>query len=395
MLRCVLVLGLIGCGHVDFDDAGATARPCNDTGLQAGAPWPMQGGCADHGGRSTHVGPHSLPVKWMVELEAIQGTCSPPVIGNDGTIYVGSENNGAGIQAITPTGTVVWAADVANMSAAAALGGSVLYGGTGGTLSAIDLRSSAVLWQAPGDVIEVDSSPTIGPDGSIYFGAEDATIRAYDSNGFQEWAFTAAADVDASPAIGADGTIIAGTILATPGSAALYALDPVTGSMVWSQQFDGAVSTAAIGADGSIYVGSDDGHLYQLARDGTPGWTFAGGAGVYAPAIGADGTIYVGSADDALYALDPAAGTPRWKYVTGGPIEATPTIGLDGTIYIISSDGFLYALSPAGKLIDHAQLGQTCSSFASSAIGADGTLFATGNVVNGTDSIGYLYAFGP
>ena len=35
------------------------------------------------------------------------------------------------------------------------------------------------------------------------------------------------------------------------------------------------------------------------------------------PAIGADGTIYVGSDDDNLYALNPADGSLKWKYATG------------------------------------------------------------------------------
>jgi outer membrane protein assembly factor BamB len=53
-------------------------------------------------------------------------------------------------------------------------------------------------------------------------------------------------------------------------------------------------------------VGSFDGKLYALDPDGTQKWEFVTGAVVYSsPAIGADGTIYVGSNDSNLYAIGP------------------------------------------------------------------------------------------
>ena len=47
-------------------------------------------------------------------------------------------------------------------------------------------------------------------------------------------------------------------------------------------------------------------------------WKYATGMSRHSsPALGADGTIYVGSADDNLYALTPN-GSLKWKYATGG-----------------------------------------------------------------------------
>ena len=63
-----------------------------------------------------------------------------------------------------------------------------------------------------------------------------------------------------------------------------------------------------------------------------------------APAIGADGTIYMGSYDHNLYALD-SNGVPKWSYHTGEAIDySCPAIGADGTIYVGSNDGKLYAI---------------------------------------------------
>lgn len=62
------------------------------------------------------------------------------------------------------------------------------------------------------------------------------------------------------------------------------------------------------------------------------------------PAIGADGTVYVGSNDDKLYAFNPD-GSLKWDSGTtiGGNVFSSPAIGADGTVYIGSDDDKLYA----------------------------------------------------
>jgi sugar lactone lactonase YvrE len=61
------------------------------------------------------------------------------------------------------------------------------------------------------------------------------------------------------------------------------------------------------------------------------------------PALGADGTIYVGSGVWKLSALKPD-GTQKWVFPTGGLVFSSPAIGADGTIYVGSADGNLYAI---------------------------------------------------
>ena len=62
------------------------------------------------------------------------------------------------------------------------------------------------------------------------------------------------------------------------------------------------------------------------------------------PAIGADGTIYIGSEDNNLYAFNPD-GSLQWQYLTSGSIDSSPAIAADGTIYVGSDDHYLYAFS--------------------------------------------------
>ncbi|MDN5325305.1 MAG: hypothetical protein PWP02_1024, partial [Thermosipho sp. (in: thermotogales)] len=63
-------------------------------------------------------------------------------------------------------------------------------------------------------------------------------------------------------------------------------------------------SSPAIGADGTIYVGSDDDYLYAINPDGSLKWKIYGINN--SPAIDSDGTIYVGGTFD-LYAVTSAS----------------------------------------------------------------------------------------
>ena len=56
-------------------------------------------------------------------------------------------------------------------------------------------------------------------------------------------------------------------------------------------------------------------------------WAFSTDSDIESsPAIGADGTIYVGSDDKHLYAINPD-GLVMWEYGTGANIESSPAIG--------------------------------------------------------------------
>ena len=66
------------------------------------------------------------------------------------------------------------------------------------------------------------------------------------------------------------------------------------------------------------------------------------------PAIGADGTVYVGSEDKKLYALDAETGKQKWAFGTAGKVESSPAIGQDGIIYVGSWDKKVYAVYGGG-----------------------------------------------
>lgn len=117
------------------------------------------------------------------------------------------------------------------------------------------------------------------------------------------------------------------------------ATQPAPGTLKW--RFDTRVSitsSAAIDANGTIYVGSRD--FYAFHPDGILKWQYPIETG-QPPVIGADGTIYV-TAPLNLHAFHPN-GALKWSSSFGIP-WAAPALGADGTIYFGSWDGYFYAL---------------------------------------------------
>jgi len=186
----------------------------------------------------------------------------------------------------------------------------------------------------------INSSPAIGPDGTVYVGSDDGYLYAINPDGTEKWSFETGDSVTSSPAIGADGTVYVGS-----NDGFLYAINP-DGTKKWSVETgDYVTSSPAIGADGTIYVGSNDGFLYAINPDGTKKWSYeeTGGPVTSSPAIGAGGTVYVGSYDGYLYAIN-SDGSYKWSFGYEDPIYSSPAIGADGTIYVGDNYGYLYAI---------------------------------------------------
>ncbi len=163
-------------------------------------------------------------------------------------------------------------------------------------------------------------------------------------NGTEKWSFSTGDYVVSSPAVGGDGTVYVGS-----DDGNVYALNGSTGSEIWNFTTGGDVhySSPAVGGDGTVYIGSVDGNVYALnGSDGSEIWNFTTGDGVdSSPAIGADGTVYIGSEDNHVYALDGSTGSEIWNFTTGNDVRSSPAIGSDGTIYIGSYDHNVYALT--------------------------------------------------
>ena len=205
------------------------------------------------------------------------------------------------------------------------------------------------------------------------------------NTGTLKWKFLTGGRVRSSPAIGADGTIYVGS-----DDRSLYALRP-DGTPRWTVPTGGEVaSSPAIGGD-VIYVGSADGSLYAVNADGSLKWKLPlGGGAVYSsPAIADDGTVYIGTNAGSLHAVG-SDGVQKWKLPlpTPGSIVTTPAIAPDGTIYVGAENPEFYAVTPTSGMIKWTFKRTGNPGTTSAAVGTDGTVY-----VGAQD--GSLYALNP
>jgi outer membrane protein assembly factor BamB len=365
----------------------------------ADSPWSMFCHDAQHTGRSSHNGPQAPTLKWKVKMFGNIDTS--PVIDANGTIYNGFTwlNNGLGyaqLYAINPDGTQKWLWSDSQRNSnffdtpAIGIDGTIYFGTLIGEFYALNPDGSQK-WRYSLGSGEFQSSPAIGIDGTIYvgYGANTNYFCAFNPDLTVKWTYPTDSPIFSSPAIGNDGTIYFG-----PKYYKFFALNP-DGSLKWSYDFEhigDLFSSPTIGGNGAIYVlinrSGGNGGLYSFNPDGSLNCFFnMVGSGWFTPAstpaIGADGTIYLGSNSNKFYAINPNC-TLKWSFMTGDDIVSSPAIGANGIIYFGSKDDNLYALNPDGSLKWTYKTGDDV--VASPAIGSDGTLY-----VSSYDS--YVYAF--
>jgi PKD repeat protein len=262
---------------------------------------------------------------------------SSATIGADGTIYIGSCDKK--LYALNPDGTLKWTyitEDEIYGSVTIGADGTIYFGSADKKVYAINPDGTLKWTYTTGKVIL--GSAVVGADGTIYIGSSDKKIYAINPEGKLKWTYTVKSAIY-GVAIGADGTIYIGS------NNNLYAINP-DGTLKWTYNTNNSTfrSTPAIATDGTIYIAYySNNNLYAINPDGTLKWTYTAKNYINgSPALGADGTIYIGSSDNKVYAINPD-GTLKWTYTTGNIINSSPAIAADGTLYIGSSDGKLYA----------------------------------------------------
>jgi len=369
-------------------------EPANSVPLNGGpmdSPWPMY----SHDVRHTGLSPYStadnpLTEKWRFPL-SYDNFYAGFILDGNGTIYGASYY----IYGIYPNGTEKWRYYIGESESTPAIDeNGVLYIGTiwGWTnyLHAIYSNNGTQKWQYPvGN--DIDSSPAIGSDGTIYFGDWSGNVHAVNPNGTRKWMYHTGDVITSSPAIGDDGTIYIGSH-----DDYVYAFYP-NGTVKWRFNTGNWVhASPTIGPDGMIYIGCDTGYLYALyPNNGTMKWRCMVGGTWASPSRGADGTFYVGTWDMRFYAVNPN-GTIKWTYNAPGRIwfGSSATVSSDGTIYFGTTtqdggSGALIALNPDGT----ERFRDTYGYYATSpAIGEDGTVYAAS--FNYAGHSGHLHAFG-
>jgi outer membrane protein assembly factor BamB len=219
--------------------------------------------------------------------------------------------------ALSPDGAPLWSAATGSGHAPAIAADGSLYLGVDKSLVALD-AGGAIKWEykiEPGNDSLPFTAAAIGAGGVIYIGC-DKDFYAINPDGTQQWVYHAGeTDRDAipgAPAIGGDGTLyfVKGDS-EVPATHKLVALNP-DGTLKWEYYANGYFfeSAVTVDADGTAYVGIKDTYsLYAVNPDGSLKWTFDDPHAEVGPvAIGADGTLYFGVDDGSVYALGSGGG---------------------------------------------------------------------------------------
>ena len=296
--------------------------------------------------------------KWRVQLVGPPASTAPAVAA-DGTIYV--HTNGAGapmaveaLQAFDPAdGSSKWSVTFGGgapvstsfVQSAPIVGpdGTIYVGSQDGKLYALRPADGGTKWSRA-TFNTISSSPALSPDGATVYLHDHTGLFAFKAlDGTDRWTFPINVNGGTgSPSVGADGTIY----FAHVSNATLYAINP-DGTIKWAQILGSApVSTPALGPDGTIYAGANG--LYALAANGTSKWRFSEALFSSAsPVVGNDGTVYWRESSH-LYAVHPD-GTLSWQRTIPFPslpgLDPTPAIGSDGTLYVPVVD----PLDPLGQ----------------------------------------------
>lgn len=311
----------------------------------ANSPWPKYGGKDLRNTCIQAVAGSPLPfpqVKWRTYKGSGYGSLSTPVIDTQGNIYVGDYDGW--LTVLDKEGNIKWRyfvnSDGIDSSAAIGDDGTVYVGSYAnypGQLLALN-PDGTLKW-----VYETDDafySPTIAPDRTIYVGG-DRYIYAINPDGTLKWKQDGYTLFCHPPAIDIERNVIY--------TLGLYAYQP-DGQLKW--YYAGRIRGGPIiDSNGHVYTVGYRGYVYALYPDGTLKWggqkTTDRNLGL---ALGIDGTVLVGCDDGGLYAFDPDTGNLKWKHQRSDWVF-NPCVSASGVIYCTDRDGYIFALNHEGVLL--------------------------------------------
>lgn len=355
------VLGALGVASV-----GGTGPVGSVRGQATSGSWPMHQGNARNTGWLP--GPDGVATAvdsdWV--FEAFYGPNALSVA--DGTVYVTDDNDGTNpyrgtVYALSATdGSEQWRREFdrwAQTTPAVADGRVyVTTNGKGdGHVYAFEAGSGDLLWRYDTES-EIVCAPTVANE-RLYLGLIGDEVVALDpATGDVDWRTGVGGAVWGSPAV-ADGYLYVGTDPSpledrpTTSPASVYALAADDGTIQWeSEAGEVRITASPVLADGTVFVGADDGVLRALSVvDGTTEWTHTvGSEGSETPVVH-DGTVYANS-QGSLVALDASDGTVRWEHESDD--LAAQLVGTTGALYAKAGDRLLAVdtAEEAGQRLD-------------------------------------------
>jgi outer membrane protein assembly factor BamB len=239
------------------------------------------------------------------------GQPTSPAVMADGSVVVG--DTAGQVAAMTPTVDgpgVRWEIGLGEQSygsVARSVDGATAYQSV--TSGVVAIREGTVVWRwrIPSEIVEV--SPAVAPDGTVVIGTNDNyQYGLRPSDGTVRWRHARPRWTYSSPGVTRDGISYFGDH-----GNRITGLDASTGREVFAFQGSrtdlnpggiGIWTSVLVDVNHTVYVGTRQGLIYGVNRDGKKLWQLETNATVDSyPALTADGALVVGVTDGRLLAI--------------------------------------------------------------------------------------------
>lgn len=272
-----------------------------------------------------------------------------PTVAND-TVFVGGQD-GKLYAVDATTGDRRWERQLSNriVRSSPVVWNDTVFISSSDGIHAVRAWSSRPLWNNTRVAASLSSPAVV--DGTVFVADYRGTVYALDATtGTERWSRTLNRGTSTTPAV-RNGTVYLGDE-----SGRLYALSAETGEEQWTRRIASGIRSSAAVWNGTVFVGSSDRSVHALdATTGASVWNTTLGevrwdrgesrpdSGVFSSPTLANGTVYVGSNDGQVYALSAVDGAVLWTAPTRGDVTASPAV-VDGTVFVGSLDGGVYAI---------------------------------------------------